>query len=221
MRRFRAVILDMDGTLVDSSEAHLKAWAMAAEVLGVEVSEARIRSEFGKSSIDMAKAFLPRSRMSDASKFARLKDRIFMERCLGLVKPIAGALEVLMRFREMGLRSAVASSNPRMLIVEVLSRTGLMPYVDVVVGSEDVERGKPHPDMVAEAVRRLGVKPCEAVYVGDTVYDIEAGRAAGVFTVAVLTGDSSRDELENAGPCMVLEDLKALLRFLRGCLNHR
>lgn len=219
MCRFKAVVLDMDGTLVDSSEAHLKAWAKAAEALGVEVSRAKIRSEFGKSSIDMAKAFLPRSRMLEAARFAGLKDRIFMEQCLDLVKPISGTHEVLKALRKMGLKTAVASSNPRMLIAEVLDRTRMIQYIDVIVGSEDVSRGKPHPDIVEEAVRRLSVKPCETVYVGDTVYDVEAGRSAGVFTVAVLTGVSSRDELENAYPDIIVEDLTILLWFLRRCLK--
>ncbi|MEM2428810.1 MAG: HAD hydrolase-like protein, partial [Candidatus Bathyarchaeia archaeon] len=63
--KFKAVVLDMDGTLVDSSEAHLKAWSKAAEILGVYISEDKIRSEFGKSSYDMAKAFLPYNRVGD------------------------------------------------------------------------------------------------------------------------------------------------------------
>ena len=213
---FKAVVLDMDGTLVDSSEAHLEAWIKAAETLGVEVSEAKIRSEFGKSSLDMAKAFLPRDRVFDAARFARLKDEVFMRRCLSLVKPITGVSEALRGFKAMGLKMAVASSNPRVLVAEVLSRVRLIGYIDILVGSEDVERGKPHPDMVEEAVRRLGVRPCETLYVGDTVYDVEAGKAAGVFTVAVLTGAASRGELEAAHPDMVVENLNSLLGFIRG-----
>jgi HAD superfamily hydrolase (TIGR01509 family) len=217
--KFKAIVLDMDGTLVDSSEAHLKAWSKAAEMLGVCVSESKIKSEFGKSSHDMAKAFLPPDKAGDAIRFAELKDRIFMEDCLSLVKPIVGVAEALKGFKEMGLDIAVASSNPRRLIVEVLNLTNLLGYVDVVIGSEDVKRGKPHPDIVEEAIRRLSVKPYETIYVGDTVYDVEAGRAAGVFTVAVLTGAASKEEVESSRPNMVVEDLRDLLKSLTESQN--
>ncbi len=214
--KFKAIVLDMDGTLVDSSEAHLKAWSKAAEKLGVYVPESKIKSEFGKSSYDMAKAFLPPDRVEDAIRFAELKDRIFMEDCLSLIKPIVGVAEALKGFKEVGLDIAVASSNPRRLVVKVLNLTNLLGYVDVVIGSEDVRRGKPHPDMVEEAIKRLNVKPCEAIYVGDTVYDVKAGKAAGVFTVAVLTGVASREELENSQPDMIVENIKDLLKSLTG-----
>ncbi len=212
--RFKAIVLDMDGTLIDSSEAHLKAWFKAAEILDIYVSEAKIRSEFGKSSYDMAKAFLTRNRIEDYIRFAELKDEIFMESCLNLVKPINGVADAIKGFKTIGLKTAVASSNPRKLIVKVLDLTGLLDYIDVIVGAEDVERGKPHPDMIEKAIKRLGVEPCETVYVGDTVYDVEAGRAAGAFTVAVLTGAASRRELENSRPDMIVESLKYLLEVL-------
>lgn len=212
--KFRAVVLDMDGTLVDSSEAHLKAWSKAAEMLGVHVSEAKIKSEFGRSSYDMAKAFLPQDRIEDFIRFAKVKDEIFMESCINLVKPIVGVTDVMKEFKTIGLKTAVASSNPRKLIVRVLDLTGLLNYVDAIIGAEDVKRGKPHPDMIEEAVKRLDVKPYEAIYVGDTVYDVEAGRAAGVFTVAVLTGAASRQELESSHPAMIVESLRYLLETL-------
>ncbi len=212
--KFKAVVLDMDGTLVDSSEAHLKAWSKAAEILGVYISEDKIRSEFGKSSYDMAKAFLPYNRVGDFIRFAELKDEIFMESCLNLVKPIMGVADAIKGFKAMNLKTAVASSNPRKLIIRVLDLTGLLNYVDVVIGAEDVKRGKPHPDIIEEAVKRLGVKPFEAIYVGDTIYDVEAGKAAGVFTVAVLTGAASREKLENSRPDMIVENLKYLLEAL-------
>ncbi|MBS7611128.1 HAD family phosphatase [Candidatus Bathyarchaeota archaeon] len=212
--RFKAIVLDMDGTLIDSSEAHLKAWSKAAEILGVYISEAKIKSEFGKSSYDMAKAFLPRSRIGDFIQFAELKDEIFMKNCLDLVKPISGVADAIREFKMISLKTAVASSNPRKLIVRVLDLTGLLSYIDVIIGAEDVKRGKPHPDIIKEAVKRLDVESYEAIYVGDTVYDVEAGRAAGVFTVAVLTGVASREELESSCPDMIVESLKYLLETL-------
>ncbi|MEM2848655.1 MAG: HAD family phosphatase [Candidatus Bathyarchaeia archaeon] len=217
--KFKAVVLDMDGTLVDSSEAHLKAWSKAAERLGVYVSEDKIKSEFGKSSYDMAKAFLPHDRIVDFTRFAELKDEIFMESCLNLVKPLMGVTDAIKGFRTIGLKTAVASSNPRKLIIRVLDLTGLLNYVDVIIGAEDVKRGKPHPDMIEEAVKRLDVKSYQAIYVGDTVYDVEAGRAAGVFTVAVLTGAGSRGELESSRPDMIVESLKHLLEALTAGLT--
>lgn len=212
--KFRAIVLDMDGTLVDSSEAHLKAWLKAAEILGVHLSEAKIKSEFGKSSYDMAKAFLPWENAEEAIRFAKLKDELFMKSYLDLVKPIPGVREALEGFKVRGICTAVASSNPRKLVSEVLKLTGLLNYVDIVVGSEDVKRGKPYPDMIEEAIKRLNVKPYETIYVGDTIYDVEAGKVAGVFTVAVLTGVSSREELEKSHPDMIVTDLKCLLEIL-------
>lgn len=131
-----------------------------------------------------------------------------------LIEPCRGASDLLGRFRTAGIPTAVATGKTHDRAVEAMSATGLLDLVEVVVGSDDVARGKPAPDIVRLALDRLGADAAMAVMVGDSPLDLQAGRAAGTRTVAALWGQGSVPELLALAPDMVAHscaDLENLL----------
>lgn len=208
--KLRAVLFDLDGTLVDSTDAHIEAWLRAAHLAGLRVTRGDVEPLMGLSSLDIARSLLGRAEEAfGAEELAGLKDRLFMEEMLPKVTLAEGALESLRSAREMGLSTGVVSMNPRRLILDVLRLTGVGHLIDVVVGSDDVERGKPAPDALLRACKCLGVEPAECVYVGDKSYDAEAARRSGMRSILV-GGEPGEADYRLAS----LAELPSLLRLL-------
>lgn len=210
---FKGVLLDLDGTLVDSTEAHLISWKEALRLVGVKRGEDEIRRNLGRTTLDIAKALLLND-IGRVEECVKVKDDFFLKEGVKYVKLIAGAREALKAVKNMGLKCAVASSNPRKVIDKVLSSQGLAPYVDTVVSVEEIEYGKPNPEMLIKASQKLGLKPHECVAVGDSQYDVEAGNRAGMLTIAVLTGVADEVKLKEAGPKMIIRSIAELPKTL-------
>jgi len=117
-------------------------------------------------------------------------------------------MEVVLLAKRLGMKCGVVSMNPRRVIIQILDTIGLLELMDVIVGTEDVERGKPAPDPILEACMQLGVNPREAVYIGDSVYDVQAATAAGA--VSVLIGPPRA----GVRPHFVVGSLKELTHLL-------
>jgi pyrophosphatase PpaX len=128
-----------------------------------------------------------------------------------------GVAETLALLRARGHRMALVTSKSEELAIRALRHTGLDPYIEEIVGLEACTRHKPDPEPVEVALRRMGANPSEAIFLGDSPYDILSGNAAGVHTIAALWGPFSRAELELASPGDFIErigDLPGLLERL-------
>ena len=199
MRRVSAVLFDLDGVLVESREATEHVWLDWALKNGID--EAALRSAMhGVRSGDVVRALRPDL---DASAEAGEIERRQAEDVAGL-RAIPGAGEALRALK--GDRVAVVTSGTRPLALARLAAVGIEPPA-VTVFADDVERGKPDPEGYLTAARRLGADPAEALVVEDAPRGIEAGRAAGMATVAV-TSTHAPDELRGAD--VVLESLDEL-----------
>jgi phosphoglycolate phosphatase len=121
-----------------------------------------------------------------------------------------GVAETLAQLRSRGLRMAVCSNKLREFTRQIVDHLGIGPNFDVIIGPEDAPHPKPAPDMLLEAMRRLGVAPQETLYVGDMTVDIQTARGAGVTVWVVPSGSQSREELEAARPDRILRDFKEL-----------
>jgi len=115
----------------------------------------------------------------------------------------------LERLKAGGCKLGVVSTSPRGVIEETLRQTGIYKFFDIFIGEEDAINKKPHHEPVTNAVKMLGIQPKDAVFVGDTIYDIQAGKSAGCFTVFMLNKYNG-DALERAKPDKVIKDLKDL-----------
>jgi HAD superfamily hydrolase (TIGR01509 family) len=208
-----AVLMDIDGTLVDSNYLHVEAWAHAFADVGAVVPAWRIHRAIGLDSSMLLDELLGDdverlgSDVKDAHTrhYAELADRL---------APLAGARELIRELHSRGIRVVLATSAPE---EELTALRGLLDVEDAlhaVTSSEDVETAKPEPDVIRIALERAGVDADDAVMVGDAVWDIRAAGRAGVRAVGVLSGGISAAELRDAGAVEVHDDAAALLAAL-------
>jgi HAD superfamily hydrolase (TIGR01509 family) len=196
MNVVKAVIFDLDGTLIDSNWVHLQSWRGALKMLGVELRDKEVIDRLGLRTFDIAKQLLSSNDEHTIAKLVELKGQLFEETWRLEVKPRYGALGMLRIMKARGVRSAVASSNSTERILRIVKYFGMDALLDAIVGINEVEQGKPDPALVTAAIKKLGVAPKESIYVGDSKYDVEAGRAAGAQTALVLQPVAAQSELK-------------------------
>jgi HAD superfamily hydrolase (TIGR01509 family) len=206
----KAVILDVDGTLIDSNDAHARAWVDACAELGrqVELEHARRLIGMGGDKV------LPRltgltEEDEQGRRLAERRGAIFRERYLAGLRPFPGARALLERFRAEGLTLAVATSASKRDLQPLLERAGVADLIDERTDADDAEESKPDPDIVQSALHRAGASPEEAIMLGDTPYDVEASARAGVRCVAVRCG--GWDDAALRGAVAVYQDPAELL----------
>lgn len=207
----KAVILDVDGTLIDSNDAHAQAWVDAGAEFGFDIPFAHVRRLIGKGGDKVLPELT--GLQEDDDRGAELKERrgeIFRERYLHTLKPFPHARELLERFRAEGLTLAVATSASKEDMGGLLEQAGIADLMDEKTSSSDAEQSKPDPDIVEAALASAGVEPGEAVMLGDTPYDVESARRAGVRCVAVRCGGWDDAALGDA--VAIFEDPADLLR---------
>lgn len=209
-----AVILDLDGTLVDTNVLHAKAWERAMREFDYRLDVERIITAIGKSGSRLVPDLLgPRAEERHGDAMRDAHDQIYLE--LIEEEPVRlfhGAEEFFKQTRHAGLRTVVATGSKRESLEKVAALAGLnlVDLADEIVADDDVEVGKPSPDPVIAAYRKLDLSPAQCVMVGDTPYDVESARRAGVICLGVLTGVHSSDALLRAGARGVYDDIERL-----------
>lgn len=207
----QTVILDVDGTLVDSNYLHVEAWSRAFRAVGLSIPRASIHKQIGKGS-DL---FLP-TFVTDPVQ-AEQANQLHSESYAALAEyayPLPGARELLASLAERGYQAWLATSAKKEELDKVIDDLDARERLAGVITSEDVEGSKPRPDIFPAALTRSGASVEEAVAVGDTVWvwDVEAANRGGLRCVTLLTGGAySRDELMHAGAVEVFQDAAALL----------
>jgi HAD superfamily hydrolase (TIGR01509 family) len=210
----RGVIFDVDGTLVDSNDLHARAWVEALGEAGHPVPFERVRRLIGMGGDKLLPAVTGVAAESEEGKaIADLRGAIFRERYLPNVRAFEGARDLVRTLKERGLHLAVASSAAEEELAPLLRAAGADDLIEKKTSGDDVERSKPDPDVVTAALRKLGCAPHEAVMIGDTPYDIEAARAAGVPCIAFRSGGWGDAALAGAvaihdGPLALLHELE-------------
>lgn len=209
MRMLRGLVFDLDGTLVDTTYIHTVCWWQALERHGHRVPMSRIHRAVGLAGPQLLDAVLgsARSRAEDEDITA-MEGALF--RCWDdPVVPTAGARILLRWCQDEGLRVAVASSSQPDDAAQLLASLGRFEF-DAVITAEDVQEGKPRPDPVTVALEKAGLSPDETAVVGDSVWDMETGRRAGVLPLGLECGGTSAAELLSAGAEAAFADPQAL-----------
>lgn len=209
----KAVIFDLDGTLIDSNWVHLQSWRDALKILGLQVRDQEVIEMLGLRTVDIARALVSTYGEQTVAKLVELKGQLFENTWRLEVKPRYGAVGILRIMKARGVRSAVASSNSADRISRTVRYFGMDVLLDTIVGIDEVEAGKPHPALVTTAIKKLGVVPKESIYVGDSRYDVEAGRAAGAQTALLLQPVAAQSDL-NVEPDYRLKTLYELRRII-------
>jgi HAD superfamily hydrolase (TIGR01509 family) len=212
MSSLSAVILDVDGTLLDSNEAHAAAFLDAARSLGIPgpgFDDLLRMIGMGGDKL-IPKAFGFEADSDPGGTLDRVKGEIFRNRYAPTLEPTPGARELLIRLRGDDLRLVVATSANGDDLQLLLDRAGVDDLVERCTTSSDVDESKPEPDVVHAALEQAGAAPREAVMIGDTPYDVEAALRAGVRILAVRCGGWADADLQ--GATAVYDDPADLLR---------
>lgn len=206
----RAVLFDVDGTLVDSNYLHVEAWSRAFAQLGQPVDSWRIHAAIGMDSDLLLKTLLGERAEESGERAAELHGRFYGEVSQNL-RPLAGARDLVREVARRGHTAVLATSAPENELAALRNALQVDDFISITTSSEDVAVAKPEPDIVRVALERAAVDACDAVFVGDSRWDVEAAARAGVRCVALRSGGTGALELFNAGAFFVWDDPAELL----------
>jgi len=215
----RAIIFDMDGTLIDSIDVYHTIIREVMECLGMEMTYSRevifkILSE-GKNLSDIIFPPDMKNRRRIVEQFRTLIMEQFKETfSQGKVKLINEVNTLLDELRGRGFSLGIVTSSMTEVIVPFLKARNLHSHLDCVIGRTEIPQLKPSPAPLLRCMEILQVEPPETIYVGDSAVDIQAGKAAGAWTVGVLTGSSDMNRLKAEAPDAILHSVGDLLALL-------
>ena len=222
LNNFKAVLFDVDGTLVDTMDKIVRGLGDAIEHFsGKRPDEQDIRRLIGLPlTVQLRMNVNPTATDSELDEMIQYTISRY-EHHKALDKEILPAIEALRLCHQAGLKTAlVTSRNAAEMESFVPSFTG-MRYVDASVNASDVARPKPDADCVLKACELLSVAAEEAIYIGDAIFDMQSARAAGATPVAVAYGSAARSDLDKEQPALLIETPDALLAWTRETLTER
>jgi len=206
----KAALLDVDGTLIDSNEAHAQTWWATLTQFGYRVTVARVRELIGKGADKLLPEAAGVERESrSAREMIAYRSTLFRVRCIPHLKTFPGARGFIEALLKRHIRPVVATSAGKDELGAILKTTGLADLLVRATTSSDTARSKPDPDIVKCALRVAECEPGEAVMLGDTPYDVEAANRAGVRIVALRSG--CWDDKSLAGAESIYENTQDLL----------
>ena len=205
-----AVILDVDGTLVDSNDAHARAWVEAFAEHGITVAFDHVRRSIGMGGDKLMPEVSGIEDSSDlGEKIGARRGEIFASRYLPHLQPFPKVRELLERFAADHFVLVVASSAKKDELGPLLERAGVTNLISRKTSSDDAENSKPDPDIVVAALKEAGCPKDRAIMIGDTPYDVAAARRAGIDIVGFECGGWTKEAL--AGAVAVYRDAAHLL----------
>ena len=196
----KAVLCDIDGTLVQSNWLHAEAWQRAFAEMDLMLDREAIRRQIGKGGDELIPVFVPwwkRDAVEEPLK--RYREWIFRQDFLPRVKALPKAREFAEELKRHGIRFALASSSKKVDLEDYKKILQIEDLLDEATTADDVDRAKPHPDVFSVTLNRLGLRAQECIALGDTPYDAESAGKAGLRTIGVETGGWTHAELIDAG----------------------
>jgi HAD superfamily hydrolase (TIGR01662 family) len=216
-----AVIFDLDGTLIDSIDIYFSIVEKALERLNLpEVSRSRILAAAESEDFNW-QLVLPQDVLNRKEEIIdeawEVIDEIAPQMFADNLDLIQGAGGIVEKLSSNGLKIGLVTSTQRRYLetkMQPLKNVGVDTLFEVIITSDDVEKRKPAPDPLISCAQQLNLKPGRCVYVGDTTTDIKAGKAAGMWTVGVLTGFDDYGALETENPDAIVKDVQNLLEVI-------
>ncbi|WP_454884922.1 HAD family hydrolase [Sphingomonas oryzagri] len=207
-----AVLFDIDGTLVDSNEQHVNAWAFAFREEGHPQELDDIRAQIGKGGDLLVPELLPDVDDAVRKRISERHGEHFKDMYLDNVRAFEGAAELIKRVHASGRKVVLASSAKRDELEHYVGLLGVKSLITATTSIDDVETSKPEPDIFGVALERISVEPSNAIVVGDTIYDVDAALRAGIATVGVTSGPFDERQLKEVGAIAVFADVASILR---------
>ena len=211
--RFKTVIFDLDGTLVDTLTDVTRGVNHALVKMGFPYrSEEEVRKAIGPGKEEFIRNIFPYEDDPDMDTFLSLFRDFYWEHCLDETVFYPGMREVLTQIRELNL--AVASNKPSRYTMKILKGLGVKEWFNVIFGPEDVLHAKPHPEMILKVLSTVGSSPVKTLMVGDTDKDMMAGRDAGVSLCGARYGYGLEEDIVKLNPDYLIEMPTDLLTIL-------
>ncbi len=220
----KAVIFDIDGTLVDSVDLHAQAWKETFKEYGKDVPYQQVRHQIGKGGDQLMPVFFSREELEEfGEEMEEHRSKLFKREFLPRVRAFPQVRELFERIKADGKQLALASSAKQDELDAYKKIANIADLVEEETSSDDADKSKPHPDIFKAALERLGdLKPDEVIVIGDTPYDAEAAGRIGLRTIGFLSGGFPEAELSGAGASPIFEDAADLLaRYDESPLGQR
>lgn len=212
--KVKGIILDLDGTIVDSREAYIEAAKAAFTAIGQEKADIKIAKEIPRR-LEQNLSINNMINGIDMQKFLDAYLKSYYKLTATKTKPIPNVSETLKKLSQKAKLALVTMRHvPKEKVIEELEEFGLAKYFQLVVTALDTSQPKPSPEALTKCAKQLGIQISECAVVGDSVADVRAGRNVGAKTVAVLSGIFTREELEMEKPNLILKSVNELPDFL-------
>jgi HAD superfamily hydrolase (TIGR01549 family) len=207
-----AVIFDIDGTIVDSVDLHARAWQRAFAKFGKNIAFEAIRTQIGKGADQLMPVYLSKQELEDfGEKMESYRGELFKEEYLPKVRAFPKVRPLFERLKGDNKRISLASSAKKDELERYKQIAQIGDLIDSETSSDDVENSKPCPDVFNVALNQLKIDPENIAVVGDTPYDAEAARKAGLKSIGVLCGGWTQSQLQRAGCIAIYRDPADLL----------
>ena len=217
----KAVIFDVDGTLVDSNDLHIEAWREAFAHYGIGLTYDQVHRQIGKGGDQLIPVFCSKEQVEKfGDALDKLRLEIFTRDYLPQVRPFPKVRELFERLRADGVHIALATSSKETELKTHLANLDVEDLVDYATSADDAEHSKPCPDIFEAALAGLdGVLPGETLVIGDTPYDVRAAATARMKTVGVSSGGFTEETLLESGAVGVYLDVTDLMDHYDEWLN--
>ncbi len=219
VRRYRAVLFDLDGVITDTMEFHYEAFRQAFKKLGIDVRKLDVFTREGMPSMKLGRALLDEYGVSageeELKRTVEEKRELYRQLSAGKVRVYPGVRETLALLRENGVRLALVTGSNKKSVTKVIDEAGLEDAFDAIVTGEDTGRGKPYPDPYRKGMEKLGVDQGHSVVVENAPMGIRAAKAAGVDYVIAVTTTLPEEYLSEA------DDIMPSFADLGECLARR
>lgn len=215
-----ALLLDVDGTLVDSTYIHVSTWHRALDEAGATVPHVEVHRRVGKDGSTLVAELLEMAGYDDDEARGRVADRVkelhsrYYAEAASSLRLLPGARELVRGAKERGWITVLATSAPPSEFESAKNLLNVDEFVDAVTTGEDVDQAKPDPAIVGIALERAGVDAADAVMIGDATWDAIASAKLGIRSIAVRTGGIGDNELRNAGYSEIVNDAAGVLAHL-------
>lgn len=214
LKGIKAVLFDLDGTLVDSSETIINGVERVLELRGLVYNRAEVAKMMGSPLEKIFAVLAPNLSEEEIWQLVHEYRRYYVAHHLENTSIHPSAQSLLRKLRAKGFKLGIITTKYREPVMEILDQFDISKLFDVVVTGYEVKKHKPEPDIVLEAAKRLEVDPKQCVVVGDSPADVQAGKRAESVTIAVSSGTYNKRQLMNTKPTIIIEDLEAILEIL-------
>lgn len=186
---FQAAIFDMDGVIVDNHTYHVKAWEVFCQRHSLPFDETSFRAKyFGKNNFDILNGLMSTlPTMNQIESLGEEKEAIYREHYQQDIAPVKGLTPFLIKLKESGIKTAVATSAPTSNLDFTIDSLGIRHLFDVIVDASGITKGKPNPEIYLKAAHQLNVQPNNCIVFEDSISGIMAGQNAGMSVVSLIT----------------------------------